>query len=214
MSARRLIVFARLPVAGRVKTRLATTIGVAAALDAHRRLLAATLHLAERCAIERREFRFDRPEGPLPDEALALPEALAAAGWEVAPQQGADLGERMQHALGAALATGDRPVLIGSDCPELTVSDIDDAFGALRSVDAAFAPAEDGGYALVGVSRPLPAIFERMAWGTAAVMADTLTRLREAGATWRELRTVRDVDRAADWERWLRIAPDGWPGRP
>jgi len=208
---RRLIVFARLPVEGQVKTRLAATLGTQTALWAYRRLLGATLELAERSALEHREWRY-APAEPTPvDAAGRLPAEWAARGWRVGPQHGADLGERMQEALAAALAAGDTPVLIGCDCPVLTPTDLAEAFAALANHDAVFAPAEDGGYALVGVSRPLPAIFSSMPWGTAGVMAETRARLRRSGSRFHELRTVWDVDVQADWERWRAGDPAG-PG--
>jgi len=211
VSPRRLIVFARLPVEGRVKTRLAETLGTTAALEAYRRLLGATLALADHTVLECRELRFDAPDGALPEAAWALPATLRARGWLVGPQQGPDLGDRMHEALGTALSAGDTPVLIGCDCPVLTPDDLAEAFAALHEHDAVFAPAEDGGYALVGVSRPLPGIFTAMPWGTAGVMPETRTRLLQEGRRFHELRTVWDVDVQADWERWLAGDHPGGP---
>lgn len=198
----RLIVFAKLPVAGRVKTRLAATVGEAAALDAHRRLLAATLALAREAEVGLRELRYDDCGLPPDAPARAALDALARAGWSVGPQRGPDLGARMREALEGALAAGDRPVLVGCDCPVLRPDDLAEAFDALASCDAVLAPAEDGGYALVGLARPLPGLFEGVDWGTGSVLAATRRRLADAGARWHELRTVWDVDVAADLARW------------
>jgi len=203
MTPRRLIVFARLPVFGRVKTRLAAVVGAPRALDAHRRLLAATLRTARAAQVGEREFRFDAGEGaPAPGRASTLCARLAARGWSVAPQRGADLGARMHHALAAALSRGEHAVLVGCDCPVLTPADVDEAFDTLEDADAVFLPAEDGGYALVGLSRPLPVLFDAMPWGTAQVMAATLERSRAAGVRSVTLRTVWDVDVASDLARW------------
>jgi len=192
-------------VLGRVKTRLAAVVGAPRALDAHRRLLAATLRTARAAQVEHREFRFDAGESP-PATARGRPATLCARlvarGWSVAPQRGADLGARMHEALAAALSRGERAVLVGCDCPVLTVADLSDAFDALEHADAVFLPAEDGGYALVGLSRPLPALFHAMPWGTGRVMAETLARSRAAGLRLVTLRTVWDVDVAADLARW------------
>jgi len=203
-SPRRLIVFARLPVPGWVKTRLAATVGAASALEAHRRLLDAVVALAARASVDERELRFAAPPGPVDASVMALPRALAAAGWRVGPQTGADLGARMHVAMCDALAAGRLPVLIGSDCPVLRPDDLGSAYDALASHDAVLAPAEDGGYALVGVARPLPAMFHSVAWGTVAVMATTRRRLEDAGARVAELRCVWDVDTEADLRRWER----------
>lgn len=199
---RRLIVFAKLPVPGRVKTRLAATIGPAAALDAHRRLLDTTLVLARSASVARRELWFDDC-GVAPDEAVRRwLHALEREGWVVGPQRGPDLGARMRDALETALADGDVPVLIGCDCPVLTPADLAAAFDALADADAVLAPAEDGGYALVGLARPVAGLFDGIDWGTSGVLAATRERLASAGARWAELRTVWDVDLEADLRRW------------
>jgi rSAM/selenodomain-associated transferase 1 len=202
MTPRRLVVFARLPVLGRVKTRLAATVGPQRALQVHRRLLARTLRVARAAQAERREFSYEAAGEPVPLRAAGIVRRLAAAGWAVVPQQGSGLGPRMADALEASLARGERAVLVGCDCPVLEPADIAAAFAALEQTDAVFLPAEDGGYTLVGLSRPLRAIFEAMPWGTDRVMAETRLRLAAEGASATMLRTVWDVDEAADLARW------------
>ncbi len=198
----RLIVLAKLPVEGRVKTRLAATIGTAAALQVHRRLLEATFELARASGADTLEWRHDAAGGDLDGTLAALPARMAALGWRVGPQRGDDLGARMREALEAALAEGERPVLVGGDCPSLRAGDLRDAFSALEAAHAVFAPAEDGGYALVGLSRPAPVLFEGMPWGTPRVMALTRSRAEAAGLRVALLRTVWDVDIEADLRRW------------
>jgi hypothetical protein len=112
----------------------------------------------------------------------------------------------MHVAMCDALAAGRLPVLIGSDCPVLRADDVGAAFDALATHEAVFAPAEDGGYALVGVARPLPTAFHEIAWGTDRVMVTTRRRLDDAGARIAELRRVWDVDIEADLRRWERGA--------
>lgn len=205
----RLIVFAKLPVAGRVKTRLAATVGDAVALETHRRLVEATVELVRGLPGVRRELRHDDC-GRTPDaRTRAWLDALADAGWLVAPQRGPDLGARMENALADALAAGDSPVLIGSDCPVLGADDLADAVRALAHADAVLAPAEDGGYALVGIARPIPGLFDGVDWGSDRVLAATRDRLRAAGARWTELRTVWDVDVEADLRRWTALRAGG-----
>lgn len=212
MRSRRVVVFGRLPVLGRVKSRLAASVGERRALEVHTLLLERTLAVVEAAAPDRCEFRFDAGAGPMPPEAEALPVTLAARGWRVGPQQGADLGARMAEALAAALAAGDTPVLVGCDCPVLEAGDLVAAFAALATADAVFAPAEDGGYALVGMSRPLPELFDAMPWGTSAVMAATRQRLAACHASAAMLRTVWDVDVEADLRRWERQCGDSTTG--
>jgi rSAM/selenodomain-associated transferase 1 len=199
---RRLIVFAKLAQAERVKTRLAATIGSDRALQVYRRLLAATLRLALRSPVERREWRFDAAPGVLPARDAALLRRLADRGWIIAPQEGRDLGERMAQAIDSALSAGDAVVLIGADCPVFETADIHAAFDALTRSDAVFAPAEDGGYVLVGLSRALPALFEAMPWGSDQVMIRSLARLASSGATATSLRRMWDVDVEADLARY------------
>jgi glycosyltransferase A (GT-A) superfamily protein (DUF2064 family) len=93
-------------------------------------------------------------------------------------------------------------LLIGTDCPALQPEDLRAAASALLDgEDAVVIPAEDGGYVLIGLRRPIPALFEGMAWGTDTVMSSTRRRLREIGMRWRELPTLWDVDRPADLAR-------------
>lgn len=209
MSARRprLIVFARVPILGRVKTRLAASIGDEAALDVHRALLATTLGRAVEASPGELELCIDGddPHG----ECAAL---ARASGARLRRQSGDSLGERMDEALTRALGEGCLPVLIGCDAPSVQPADLHAAFEALAQADAVFAPAEDGGYALVGCRRPIAEAFRAIDWGSPTVMGDTRSRLVEAGIDWRELRTVWDVDDAEDLRRW-QAAGAGWMSR-
>ncbi|RPH45177.1 MAG: glycosyltransferase [Burkholderiales bacterium] len=209
MTRTRLIVFARLPQLGRVKTRLAATIGPQRALEVYRRLLDTTLALAQASGADRLELCVADDGVPADDGSRTLTATLAARGWTVVPQRGADLGARMRDALERALEQGERPVLLGSDCPVLSPADVQAAFAALRRADAVFAPTEDGGYALVGLSRPLPTLFEHMPWGTGEVAARTRERAHAVQARVAWLRTVWDVDVEADLVRWERGAGGG-----
>ena len=189
------IVFAKAPVAGRAKTRLASRIGEAGAARLQARLTSAALRtaLAARCgpvelhATSRHAFLVD----------LARRKKVA-----LREQRGRDLGERMYRALHAGLRRHRDVVIIGSDCPELRPSDLQRALRWLRGgCDTVLAPAEDGGYALLAARRVSRHIFADIVWGSARVYADTLERLERCGYRWRSLRTVWDVDRPQDLER-------------
>ncbi len=177
-----IIVFAREPVPGQAKTRLIPRLGAwgAARLQARLTRHAVATARAARC-------------GPV---ELQLSKK----------QKGRDLGERMHRALSGAV----RPaIIIGSDCPELRPSDLRQAMRWLAGgYDAVLAPAEDGGYALIGMRRVSPRIFDGIDWGTSQVYAQTVRRLQSAGWRWRALRTVWDVDRPEDLDRlrWLRFS--------
>ena len=125
-------------------------------------------------------------------------------------QRGRDLGERMYRALSKAKKPA---ILIGTDCPALAPADLRRAARWLRGgCDVVLAPAEDGGYALIGARRVSRRLFEDIAWSTPRVYAQTVEKLR--GHRWRALRTVWDVDRPEDLERLrsLRFASACPPG--
>jgi glycosyltransferase A (GT-A) superfamily protein (DUF2064 family) len=90
---------------------------------------------------------------------------------------------------------------VGSDCPSLGAADLLAAAASLATHDAVIQPAEDGGYVLVGMARPVPGLFEGIRWGEAGVMRETRARLRAAAATWREMPARWDVDRPEDYRR-------------
>lgn len=192
----RLAIFAKAPVAGEVKTRLAALLGPDGAAGLHAGLVRRALATASLSNL-----------GPLelwcaPDETHDF---FARCAQEfhagLRRQQGKDLGARMRRAFDEAHARGERLVLIGSDCPVLTASHLAAAAAALDASDAAFAPAEDGGYVLVALRAPIAGLFDGIEWGSASVMAATRERLRAANASWHELPTLWDVDRPADYAR-------------
>ncbi len=192
----RIAVFAKAPVAGEVKTRLAPLLGAAGAAELHASLVRHTLATALGSAV-----------GPVelwcaPDESHPF-FARCAHDFGVAlhAQRGADLGERMGEAFGASLAQAVPLVLIGSDCAALEAAHLREAARALRSHDAVVAPAQDGGYVLIGLSRPAPTIFGGIEWGASTVMERTRANLARAGARWHELETLWDVDRPEDYAR-------------
>ena len=191
-------IFAKAPVAGRVKTRLVPAIGAAQAAEIHASLVAQTLAVATGA---RDDGTVDAVELWCDDNVPATSEWLGGFDEPLRVQHGADVGERMAYALDDALRRGYRPLLVGSDCPVLERTHFRAAREALDTQDAVFLPAEDGGYALVGLTRPLD-IFADVPWSTAEVMDVTRKRLRALGATWRELDPVWDVDRPEDLARW------------
>jgi hypothetical protein len=190
-------VFARAPVPGEVKTRLAPLLGPREAAELHATLVRQALRTARTAGV-----------GPVslwctPDPAHPFFAACAAEhGVALHAQRGGDLGERMARAFDELLASGPA-LLVGSDCPSLSARDLCAAAVSLATRDAVVQPAEDGGYVLVGLSRPVAGVFEGLRWGEASVMRDTRERLRGAGATWREMPVRWDVDRPDDYRRLL-----------
>jgi rSAM/selenodomain-associated transferase 1 len=190
MAVERVIVFARTPVAGQVKTRLAAGVGAARALAVYEALLAHTCAAVRRAGFDARVHL----AGDIPERDL-----WSEAGFVRLPQPGADLGERMHLAFRAAFAEGVRKaVIIGTDCPGLTSATLHEAFQRLDEAEAVVGPAEDGGYVLLGLTSPVRSVFENKAWSGDTVLADTLADFKRLGMRVARLEPLRDVDTAED----------------
>lgn len=203
-----ILVFAKAPLAGGVKTRLIPLLGADGAASLHRQLLERTLAIARsasRGAIE----LWCAPDTTHP----FLQEMARHHDASLHRQSGNDLGARLAHAFDDSLQRHARAICIGVDCPALEVRHLHSADAALREgCDAVFVPAEDGGYALVGLARRASGLFENIDWGGPQVMAQSRSRLRAGGMKWRELETLWDIDRPEDFHRlqqsgWLDDAP-------
>ena len=193
------IVFARAPRPGAVKTRLVPPLAPEEAAALHARLVKRTLETARAASYRRIELH-GTPD--IDDPFFRF--CAGHFGAALVAQSGADLGARMLAAFESALADCPRVLLLGSDCPALTARHLRQADCALRDgADAVFVPCEDGGYALIGLKRVDPRLFEGVAWGGASVMEDTRARLQQMRWRWRELETLWDVDRPEDYERLL-----------
>jgi len=193
----RVIVFAKAPEPGKVKTRLIPALGEAGAAALHRRLVMHSLRAAQEadlgpvelwCASDTRHAFFRECERDF--------------GVSLHSQCEGDLGARMRRALETILERARRAILVGSDIPALSAQYLRDAERALnRAHDAVIGPAEDGGYVLMGLARCDPELFRDIPWGEPEVLAET--RLRIAALRWRclELPALWDVDRPEDLER-------------
>jgi len=195
-----LIVMARVPQAGKVKTRLAGELGAAGAAELHARLLRQTLLRAQRARGARLEWWFD---GRREAAGAFLRGAKLDPRRDVGlfEQRGADLGRRMDDAITDALqraGAGARCVLIGSDCPAQTTQDLEQAADALLEHELVLQPATDGGYVLIGMTRPRPALFASIEWGSSSVLARTMAIASDAGLRLRLLRPLPDLDTPAD----------------
>ncbi|ESR24635.1 TIGR04282 family arsenosugar biosynthesis glycosyltransferase [Lutibaculum baratangense] len=189
-------IFAKAPIPGFAKTRLSPAIGAESAARLQEWLLVRTVETVFRSGL-----------GPVslwcaPGSGHPFFGALAERyRIRLHDQGGDDLGDRM---LGAFRAQTDaRPLLlIGTDCPSLEATHLQAAARALElGSDAVFLPAEDGGYVLVGLRRPVPELFRQMPWGSDRVMEETRHRMRRTGMSWSEPATLWDVDRPEDIAR-------------
>jgi rSAM/selenodomain-associated transferase 1 len=185
------IIFVKAPRPGFVKTRLAAAIGDEAACDAYRQL--AETVVANLAPLPHTELRFT-PDGA---ETEIVP--WLSDGWTARPQGEGDLGERMHRAFTEANGPA---IIIGSDCPEVNPNDLRAATEALQTHDAVIGPATDGGYWLIGLNTPCPALFEGVEWSTKNVLQTTLAKADEAGLSVQLLRELADVDTGEDWGSW------------
>lgn len=189
----RIIVFAKAPQAGRAKTRLIPALGaVGSALLAEKLLqqtivesLAAKVGPVELCVT--------------PSLADPLWRTLGLPGGLALSEQGeGDLGERLARAARRQIERGEAVMLIGTDCPELTARRLQAAAMALDNYDAVIHPVADGGYALLGLRRFHPRLFQGIAWSTDSVAETTLRRCAEVGWHVHVGDTLHDIDQPED----------------
>jgi hypothetical protein len=194
------VVLAREPVPGRAKTRLVPVLGAEGAARLHERLVRHALATVTAAAVGPVELCVT-PDAHHP----VLARCADDADVDLALQGEGDLGDRML----AAFRRRAPAILIGSDCPALEVRHLVAARDALANgVEVVIAPAEDGGYALIGLARPVPELFRGVPWGGDGVMAATRLALAQHAVVHRELETLWDVDRPEDLERVRRTHPD------
>lgn len=187
-----IIVFIKNPERGRVKTRLAATLGDERALRIYRALMTHTRQVAE--AVEAQRFLFYSDFVDETDEWL--PNL-----FQKDLQHPGDLGQRMAAAFERAFQTADTVLIIGSDCAQLKPDIVNDAIATLRENDVVIGPAEDGGYYMIGMRSYTPQIFEGIEWSTERVLAQTTTMLDQLGLQYAFAPTLSDIDLEADWEK-------------
>lgn len=178
-------IFARYPCLGKVKTRLAQAIGADLALACYTSLLdvaiSATAEYSPTIWLE----------GASSDLTIDLP-------YPVQQQPSGNLGQKMYF----VLAQGAQ-IIVGSDIPNLTGEILGQAVRKLAAYDLVLGPAEDGGYYLIGMIHPRQEIFENISWGTELVLEETLARAASINFSVGLLPQLWDVDRAADYRRWV-----------
>ena len=197
MNSTAVIVFAKAPQPGAVKTRLVPALGAEGAAALHTKLAKHALDTVRAASLKPVELHC----APDTDDPF-FRYCQGHYGVALEPQVTGDLGVRMHAAFATALAAHPRVLMIGTDCPALTARHLRQAEKALREGhDAVLAPCEDGGYALIGLTRSDPTLFDGIAWSSASVMAQTRARLKALGWRWHELETLWDVDRPEDYAR-------------
>lgn len=184
MSKNLLMIFTRNPELGKVKTRLAKTIGDKNALFIYKILLQHTVNVTQDLACDKAVYYSVKiRENDLWDASM----------YQKLPQHGEDLGIRMKNAFADAFAKGyEKVIIIGSDLYDLRPHHIEKAFDELEKNELVIGPSEDGGYYLLGMKTLHEAIFHNKAWGTETVRQDTLNDLQ--GKRIAFLEELNDID--------------------
>ena len=189
----KLIIFARAPRLGQVKTRLAAETSPAVALEIYQQLLARLFTNLK--SLKQVEIACT------PADAREEFQPLVPKGWAIQPQEEGELGVRLVHAFAEAFAArAEKVAIIGSDCPAVTSRHIRQAFSTLNRADAVFGPATGGGYWLVALRAPHPELFSGIPWSTGEVLASSLAAAKALGLKIDLLEILSDVDTRADWQ--------------
>ncbi len=191
-------VFAKYPEPGKVKTRLAKSVGPEAAAAIYERLLG---HFIEHTLVKlpASDFAvtwFCEPSAPL-EKYAAL---FSFTGFAVESQVGADLGERLKHALEHLRKSQERVMVVGTDCIDLSPDIVQKAALSLETTDLTVGPTGDGGYYLLGLKQVSEALFDGIPWSTSQVLPLTLATADSLKWKTHLLPPLRDIDDAKDWE--------------
>jgi rSAM/selenodomain-associated transferase 1 len=185
-----IVIFAKAPIAGRVKTRLIPSLGADGAAALAARMLQSTVEAAIAT-----DLKVELWGDPDPKEWYHGPRLTLRS------QSAGNLGERLAIAARRSLGAGESVLLIGTDCPELTAERLRKAAAALDRHHAVIHPVRDGGYALLGLGRFDPSIFEGIAWSTPSVAETTIARIGALGWSLAVGETLSDIDEPEDLER-------------
>lgn len=195
-----IICFTRAPIPGKTKTRLMPLLSGEQCAALHSAFLR---DIASVCA----ETGAALFTAYTPDGGTEVLTNIFPQNTTFFPQEGTDLGARMANALSQVFMLGyDTCVLIGADLPLLTTEHLHAAFSALETHDMTLGPTSDGGYYLIGLRRPCPAVFENQQYSTASVFENTLAAAKDAGLTCRAAPLCDDTDTPEDLHRlWITI---------
>jgi hypothetical protein len=185
-----LIIFYRNPELGKVKTRLAKTLGDEKALAIYLKLSSHTRAITENLAIDKVIYysNFVDTEDVWPNTT-----------FQKKLQNGNDLGEKMNNAFVEGFQSGyERVCIIGTDCLELSKDIIQQAFDQLVCYDVVIGPAKDGGYYLLGMKKPMPELFKNKAWSSDTVATDTIQNFKDLSLSYAQLAVLTDVDEEKD----------------
>jgi len=193
MAEKKLIIFAKAPIAGQVKTRLIPSLGADKATQLYKYMLEQTVIKASSLSNINCELHC------APDIHHHFFTALAKKyNIKLVPQQGLDLGEKMSAAMEAALNASSQCIIIGTDCPMMNEPYLYQAFEQLTKADVVLGPAKDGGYVLIGCRTFDAQIFSNISWSTTEVLEQTLKNINQLQLKYYKLDTLSDVDTHED----------------
>lgn len=186
-----LIIFVRKPEKGKVKTRLAATVGVEKALEIYIELLTHTRAISS--GVDAAKVVFYAHE-------IELDDLWNGQGFTKKLQGNYDLGGKMKEAFSTLFEMGfEKVLIIGSDCLELSTAIIEEAFEVLEKKEVVIGPAKDGGYYLLGLKKLLPGLFENKQWSTEHVFQQTIDDLQNENIDYHVLISLTDVDTEESW---------------
>jgi hypothetical protein len=192
MGSELLIVFVKNPVLGKVKTRLAKTLGPEKAIEIYQELLQHTHHVTKNLPFDKAVFYSDE---------VVTGDRWDQGGYEKRRQEGSDLGKRMLNAFKYAFQKAYRKVvIIGSDCFDITPKIIQEAFKAIPQNNFVLGPTHDGGYYLIGMTALHVSLFKNKKWSSDEVLQDTLIDIRNMNGSYKLLPELTDIDTEADLE--------------
>ena len=189
----KLLIFVKNPVAGKVKTRIAKTMGDEAALQAYKELLEHTENICTQTNAERIVYY---------GAHIEKEDRWSETNYNKKIQAGTDLGSRMSKAFQTELSEDSVAILIGSDCGQLSTKILELAFKRLQKFDVVLGPTFDGGYYMIGMRTFIPELFQDIAWSTEKVYPATLMRVLMAGKSFCELPMLQDIDFEEDYLNW------------
>ncbi|NQS99826.1 MAG: glycosyltransferase [Candidatus Omnitrophica bacterium] len=188
-----LIVFAKEPERGQVKTRLRPQLSLAQCAHLYKAFLRDTIEIAKATQSDEKILAYQAKSKPAYLKKITQ-------GFRFYKQQGKDLGERMDQALKFARKNGaSRAVIVGTDAPTLPARFIEEAFSKLEKTDLVLGPSDDGGYYLIGTKRPLPGLFKGVKWSSRRALRDTVSNARALRKKVALLDEWYDVDEQKDF---------------
>jgi hypothetical protein len=194
-----LIIFSRYPEVGKTKTRMIPALGASGAAELQRQMTEHTIKIAQQLQLSRPisiEIYFTGGSQKLMQDWLGR-------NLNYYPQITGDLGAKMQAAFDRALSIDrQKVIIIGTDCPDINVAILQEAFDLLQHRDLVLGPAGDGGYYLIGLTASIPQLFTGITWGTAEVLAQTQRIAKDLNLNTAYLNTLRDVDCPEDLLIW------------